>query len=474
MTQPAGPPAEDRVSRRRYEREKRARLEAEGLLEAKSRELWEANQQLKTQAANLEDAVRLRTEELEQATQQAQSASAAKSSFLAMISHEIRTPLNGVLGMASVLAESELPDDQHHMAEVILTSGQSLLELLNDVLDLSKIEAGKMEVESRRFDLHALCRQIEELFGARALGKGLRFSFVIAPEVPRFVVCDPTRVRQVLSNLLSNAIKFTARGEVSARVGREGPQLSLTVLDSGPGVPEEKRAGLFEAFVQTDSSITRKFGGTGLGLAISRNICRIMGGDLIYVLRPEGGSCFAGRVGFTEAEAEARETSDSADAAEVQRVLTALPWRVLVAEDSLTNQKVLRLLLRPYALDLTMVEDGAAAVERHCAAPFDLILMDVNMPVMNGLEAAALIREAEGAHGLPHVPIIALTANAMTHQVSDYLQQGIDAHVAKPVKREILAARMAKFLHALLPTAEIDAGKERRVPATQDSEAGPV
>ncbi|MGP6089550.1 ATP-binding protein [Antarctobacter jejuensis] len=436
--------ADDRVSRRRYDRERAARQEAERLLEAKSRELFGAYEALKAQAAALELMVTERTAELEAAKTTAESANAAKSGFLAMISHEIRTPLNGVLGMATALTESELPTEQHEMAEVIQSCGLSLLELLNDLLDLSKIEAHKMEVEKRDFDLDALCREVEQVYGPKAVSQGLTLTVTQAKGVGGRLRSDPTRLRQVITNLVSNALKFTARGGVNVDLSRDGPILEIRVSDTGPGVPPEKRARLFEAFTQADASITRKFGGTGLGLTISRRVCRLLGGDLIYQEAPGGGACFVARLQVQDAGSP--RVRRDVGGANSEAVLSQKRWRVLVAEDSETNQRVLRLLLRRYRLQLKMVEDGAEAVEAHCADPYDLILMDVNMPVMNGLEAAAMIRQVEEAQDAPRVPIIALTANAMTHQVSSYLRQGIDAHVAKPVKREELVAAMAELL----------------------------
>ena len=255
---------------------------------------------------------------------------------------------------------------------------------------------------------------------------------------------DPTRLRQVIANLVSNALKFTAEGGVTVQIVRQGPVLEIKVADTGPGVPPEKRARLFEAFTQEDASITRKFGGTGLGLTISRRICRLLGGDLTYEDAQGGGACFVARIRVADVEVVRRKRGRRC--IDTEAVLTRRPWRVLVAEDSETNQRVLRLLLRRYQLRLDMVADGAAAVEAHCAQPYDLILMDVNMPVMNGLEAAAMIRQVEEVQDLPAVPIIALTANAMTHQVSSYLRQGIDSHVAKPIKRDQLVAVMADLL----------------------------
>lgn len=435
---------DDRVSRRRYNRERAARLEAESLLEAKSREVFQAFEAMKSQASALERMVQDRTAELQAAKTAAESASAAKSGFLAMISHEIRTPLNGVLGMATALTESDLPGEQHEMAEVIQSCGLSLLELLNDLLDLSKIEADKMEVEARDFDLGALCREIEQVFGPRAVSQGLKLTLSFGESAAGDVRSDPTRLRQVIANLVSNALKFTAEGGVTVQITRQGPILEIRVVDTGPGVPPEKRASLFEAFTQEDVSITRKFGGTGLGLTISRRICRLLGGDLTYEEADGGGACFLASIRV--AEVQGARSGRRRRSSNTEAVLTQRPWRILVAEDSETNQRVLRLLLRRYRLRLDMVADGAAAVEAHCARPYDLILMDVNMPIMNGLEAAAMIRQVEAAQNLAPVPIIALTANAMTHQVSSYLRQGINSHVAKPIKRDQLIAVMADLL----------------------------
>jgi hypothetical protein len=438
----ATPP--EAVSRRRYERERAARAEAERLLEAKSRALFASQEALRTHAATLEKAFAARSEQLKAAMQAAESANAAKSGFLAMISHEIRTPLNGVLGMATVLAETELSAEQQDMAQTILSSGHSLLSLLNDVLDLTKIEARKMELEACDTDLPGLCQAVAGLYRERAREKGLTLGLEVNASARRRVRVDPTRLRQVMGNLVSNAIKFTATGGVQMHLRQSGDLLELRVRDSGPGVPPERRARLFEAFAQADETITRRFGGTGLGLAISQQICRLMGGDLLYHPVPGGGSCFVATVRVARAGRAAAPVSEARLA--VEDVLRARPWRVLAAEDSATNRKVLRLLLRGFPFEMGFAENGAEAVESHCRAPVDVILMDVNMPVLNGLEAAAMIRQSEAALGLARVPIIALTANAMTHQVADYLRQGIDAHVAKPVRREDLCAAMARLL----------------------------
>lgn len=441
-----GKPVET-VSRRRYLRERRAKEEAESLLEAKSRELWEVNEALRVQAARLEEAVRERTEDLQSAKVAAEAANQAKSAFLAMISHDIRTPLNGILGLASSLCETLDVPELRDQAQLIHASGQSLLGLLNDILDLTKIEARQMDVEAIPVDLLALLEEVRGLYVLRAEGKGLALTVDLDPAARAVVLTDPTRLRQVLGNLLSNGVKFTDSGHVRLGVHYDGAVLTIQVEDTGMGVPEDRQDRLFETFAQTDASITRKFGGSGLGLAISRQICRLMGGDLVYRPGPQGGSCFELTVRAARApDTEARRAPPADAGLDSDRVLKARRWRVLAAEDNMTNQKVLALMLKRYGLSLTMVPDGQQAVAAHCGAPYDLILMDVNMPEMDGLEAAAMIRQFEKAHDLPRVPIIALSANAMTHQVAAYLREGIDAHVAKPIKRDLLARCMARYL----------------------------
>jgi len=447
------PPRSDTapVSRRRYLRERRAREEAESLLDQKSRELFVANSALREQAATLEDQVRARTAELTRATAAAERANAAKTAFLAMISHEIRTPLNGVLGMAEALNDTGLELAQKDMLDVMTASGQALLSIVNDILDLTKIEAEQMEIEEIAFNLHELLEGVCRLHALKAEEKGLSFERSLEFGSDRRVVSDPTRMRQVISNLVSNAVKFTLRGSVrlEARVlssAEACARLEVRVSDTGPGVPADKRDRLFQPFSQTDASITRRHGGTGLGLWIARRICALMAGDLVFDSPPEGGAVFV--ASFRLAAADAPETTGLLGPREAEAVLRARPWRVLAAEDNKTNRLVLHHLLKPYPLELTMVGNGAEAVAEGRGGGFDLMLMDVNMPVMGGLEAVALIRAHEAETGRARCPVIALTANAMTHQVEEYLRRGIDGHVAKPVKREVLVQRMADLLRA--------------------------
>jgi signal transduction histidine kinase/CheY-like chemotaxis protein len=435
---------EDHVSRRRYNREKRARLEAESLLEDKSRALFEANECLRDQATALEQAVRQRTAELKDALQDAEAANAAKSAFLAMISHEIRTPLNGVMGMSTALSETELTDEQAAMIETLMASGDMVLALLNDILDLGKIEARQMDVEEIDFDLFQLVEDAVAALRVISNQRGNQLSVTMPGSLPRWVRGDPHRLRQVLANLLSNALKFTRDGTVSLCVDLRDDMLVFKVTDTGIGVPENRRNRLFKAYAQTDAAISRQFGGTGLGLSISRDVCRLMGGDIGYAPADPGpGSVFTASVRYLAGVEGGAFEEDNIDAT---AIMASKRWKILVAEDSQTNQKVLELLLRQYDLAMDMVSDGREALDRFETHTYDIILMDVNMPGMDGLEAATKIRESELRSGAQATPMIVLTANAMTHQVTSYLQLGFDAHVAKPVQRDKLLLEMAKLL----------------------------
>ena len=434
------------VSRSRYERERRARNDAEQLLEAKSRALYEANQSLKRQAEALEAAVAERTADLEAARIQAEAASTAKSVFLANMSHEIRTPMNGVLGMASALLETELSGLQREMIEVILRSGDLLQAVINDILDLSKIEAGKLEIEDHPFDLAEAVHACEALHALRAQEKGLSFAVEIAPAARCWVRGDAARLRQVIGNLLSNAIKFTERGGVKLTADLvDGREAVIRVADTGIGIAPERVARLFQPYEQGDASVTRMKGGTGLGLSISRAFCRLMAGDLRAESRLGEGSVFTARVALSPTDPPPAAEAGRAER-EFRALLARRPLRVLVAEDNATNQLVLRSLMRPFALDLDIVADGAAVVEAWQAMRPDLILMDVQMPRMNGVEATEAIRRRESAGGLPRTPVLGLTANAMRHQVQGYVAAGMDGSVAKPIRRAELLRAMLEVL----------------------------
>jgi PAS domain S-box-containing protein len=366
---------------------------------------------------------------LAEAREYAERANQSKSEFLATISHEIRTPLNGVLGMAQALQAEELSPPQREKLKVIRRSGEVLLALLNDVLDLSKIEAGKLTLHEVEFDLEHLARGAMATFTALAAEKGVDFELTVGPEAKGVYRGDSTRVRQILYNLASNAVKFTARGHVRGTVTRADGVLIMEVADTGIGVPADKLPHLFQKFVQADGSTTRRFGGTGLGLAICRELTEMMGGEIEARSRVEEGSVFTVRLPLHRV-ADAKCTQSSAPAPTAPEIQRAL--KVLAAEDNDVNQLVLRTLLGPAGIEPSIVENGALAVAAWEAEEWDLILLDVQMPEMDGPTAARAIRERESQSGRRRTPILALTANAMTHQAESYERAGMDGVVAKP------------------------------------------
>lgn len=444
-------PPSDAVSRRRYERERQARLDAEHLLEAKSRELFEANQRLKAEADRLEAAVSERTADLDRSRAEAEAANAAKSVFLATMSHEIRTPLNGVLGMAAALAETGLSRSQAEMLEVVTGSGELLLAIINDILDLSKIEAGRMEVERVPFRLDDPLTAALRLYQLQAEEKGLRLEAEIAPSARVPVQGDPTRLRQIVGNLLSNSIKFTERGTVrlAARIDPAPDQtglLVLTVADTGIGIPPDRMSRLFRPFVQTEASIARRFGGTGLGLAITRSLCSLLGGGVTAASIQGQGTTFTVELPVAllpECRADPERASQPCPFTLARAWLAEMRPRLLVVDDNPTNRLVMKHLLARFRAEVTLATDGAEAVQAHARGRFDAILMDMVMPVLDGPAAARAIRLAEAGGGLTRTPIIALTANARSEEVAICLASGMDDHLSKPVRPEHLAQRIA-------------------------------
>jgi two-component system, sensor histidine kinase len=360
---------------------------------------------------------------------EAAAANAAKSTFLATMSHEIRTPLNGVLGMAQAMEADGLSDVQRQRLAVIRSSGETLLAILNDVLDLSKIEAGKLELEAIAFEIEPVAAGLQAAFAPLAAAKGLTYACEIAPAAAGAYLGDPTRLRQILYNLVSNAVKFTDRGGIGVSVDRRDGVLRVSVADTGVGVPAEKLGGLFTKFTQVDASTTRRHGGTGLGLAICRELAELMGGGVEVDSEFGKGSRFTVSLPLPRASLAPAEPPAAAFVAPVSR----LDLRLLAAEDNPVNQLVLRTLLNQIGLEPTLVENGEEALAAWEDGDWAIILMDVQMPVMDGVTAAREIRRREAALGRPRTPIIALTANAMAHQTAEYADAGMDGHVSKPI-----------------------------------------
>ena len=369
------------------------------------------------------------TRKLQAARAEAEQASKAKTDFLATISHEIRTPMNGIVSAANLLDASRLTPAQREQVEILKDSNEMLLSLVNDVLDISKIEAGKLEIEVADVDLAKTLHALGRLWSARASERRLELKVEVSPDTPAVVQLDPLRIKQILFNLISNAMKFTSQGEVCLRLDvtqRSGGRvLRFQVSDTGIGIAPDVLPRLFGAFEQASAGTTRAHGGTGLGLAISRQLAGLMGGTLEATSKLGEGSTFTVELPLVVGADVAADATvpASRDAADLSGV------RILVAEDHPVNQRVLELLLAPLGCRVTFCEDGAQAVELAAREVFDVILMDMQMPVMDGLEASRRIRARNG--GGP--PIVALTANALDHHRAAWAAIGVDGFVSKPI-----------------------------------------
>jgi signal transduction histidine kinase/CheY-like chemotaxis protein len=406
-------------------------------------QFWSARGQLAGAWSELM-AVREAAEERRRA---AEAANRAKSQFLATMSHELRTPLNGVLGMTQALAGEALTAPQRECVGVIHRSSESLLTVLNDLLDLSKIEAGALELETVEFELEHLVRGVAAAYRPLAAKKGLRFEFDITHAAHGRYLGDSARIRRILYNLCDNAVKFTHDGAVNLGVDPVDERLVFRVDDSGIGIGEDDLAHLFEGFFQADGTLARSYGGAGIGLAICRELTGLMSGQIAAESELGGGSTFIlslslPRAGAAEARIDGRPDGER---------LAAL--RVLAAEDNITNQLVLKTLLAPAGIAPTLVVNGREALNAWESQPWDLVLMDIQMPEMDGIEAARAIRARERETGRPRTPIVAVTANAMTHQLADYHAAGMDGVVAKPVDVAALFDAMHQAL-AAAPLAE--------------------
>ncbi len=385
------------------------------------------------------------THGLREERERALEAARAKSTFIAVASHELRTPMNGLLGMAHALSRANLEAPQREQVRLMIKSGDNLMHLLNDVLDLSRIEAGKVELVPEPFNLQETVDDIVSAWRDVAVVKNLDLSIRFDAGVPTWIEADALRVRQVLMNLISNALKFVVEGGVDLHVYAPsaptsgGQEIFFAVRDTGPGVPPEAVGRVFESFTQADDTISRRHGGAGLGLTISRALARQMGGDLTLVPR-DTGACFIFSIRAPEAEPQQATEATRDDEASMSSV------RVLMAEDNAINQLVVKTMLEATGLSLTVVDDGQAALEAMAGGGFDCVLMDINMPVMDGITALGAIRS--GAAGDPNLPVIALTASAMAGDRERFLKMGFNDHLGKPVNPAALITAIARAVSA--------------------------
>lgn len=438
----------EEIQARRLERERRARKEAEWLLEKKSRELYNSNQEYRSLAATLEKQVVDRTQDLADARDAALAASEAKSRLLAIMSHEIRSPLNAVIGALGLLNDMRLDLEQRGYLEVAATSAESLLTIANDILDYSRMEANKLTLERSVFDVRDMVAGVADSFTARCRDNSIDMMVEIDQQVPAQLVGDPTRIRQVLVNLVDNAFKFTREGYIRLAVAAEDSaddrvSLVFSVTDTGLGISEANKTRLFEEFFSWAPDSPDSIVGTGLGLAISKRLVSMMEGEIDVDSKLGKGSTFGFRLPF-ESPAESVSESTESLRATPDSTRAELSGLVLLAEDDKANRMVVQAMLIKSGLNVDVVGNGLEALNAARKSSYDVVLMDIDMPVMGGLEATQKIRALPGDKA--RTPIVAMTAHAMRGDREKFLAEGLDDYIVKPLSRDRLVECLEQWL----------------------------